>query len=286
MLNITDLEFNYGKKQLFKGITLRVEKGGIYGLLGKNGAGKTTLLQLMAGLLAPAKGEIAMLGRFPRRREVEFLEDVFMVSETLYSPNLTADEFKNIYAPFYKKFDETFFKESRREFEIEGGVKINKMSHGQQQKFFLSFALATMCALVILDEPTNGLDIPSKAKFRKLLASSATDIRSFVIATHQVRDLENMIDPIIILDEGRVVFNYSMQELNQCLGVYTTNDINTAVNSLYYEETFGGYKYIAPKADKDESGALDIEFLFNAALSSGGKLSKTMNKEKLNENRI
>ena len=207
MIKIENLSFNYGpKKPLFDQLNLTLPYGNIYGLLGKNGAGKSTLLKMMAGLLFPQKGKLDVVGFHPNERHPEFLQEVYFVSEEFELPSLSMEQFVRMYSPFYPRFNHLLFDEYLYEFKLPRQQKLPNMSYGQKKKFILAFGLATDCKLLILDEPTNGLDIPSKSQFRKIVASAIHEERSFIISTHQIRDMENLIDPIIILDEGKIVF--------------------------------------------------------------------------------
>ncbi len=173
MIQINDLDFTYSRqKGLFNGLSLHLEPGSITGLLGKNGAGKTTLLKLMTGLLHSNSGVISILGHDPKNREVSMLNDVFLVPEEFYFPSISIQEYVKAFAPFYPRFDQALFVRILEEFELMAENNLQKHSHGQKKKFLIAFALSTRCRLLVLDEPTNGLDIPSKSLFRKILAGS------------------------------------------------------------------------------------------------------------------
>ncbi len=213
MLNIEKLLFGYkGTEPLFAGLSLDIEAGRIYGLLGKNGVGKTTLLKLMVGLLFPHSGSCKMLNTDTKLRIPEILREIYFIAEEFYVPNVTAEEYIKYYAPFYPNFDPKVFAYAADEFEILPNKKLTKLSYGQKKKFLVAFGLATNCKLLLLDEPTNGLDIPSKSQFRKLLASSLTEDKTIVIATHQVRDLEQLIDTVVILEDGQIIYNKELYD--------------------------------------------------------------------------
>ncbi len=213
MLNIKKLLFNYkGSEPLFAGLSLDIEAGKIYGLLGKNGVGKTTLLKIMTGLLFPESGSCKMLNTDTSLRLPEILREIYFIAEEFYVPNVTAEEYIKYYSPFYPNFDPKVFKHAANEFELVFDKKLTKLSYGQKKKFLVAFGLATSCKLLLLDEPTNGLDIPSKSQFRKLLASALTEDKTIVIATHQVRDLEHLIDTVVILEDGQIIFNKELYD--------------------------------------------------------------------------
>lgn len=215
MLDITNLMFRYKQKTtLFAKLALHLDAGNIYGLLGKNGAGKTTLLKLIAGLLFPTEGNCQLLGKTTKARQPETLKQLFFLAEEFYVPNVTAKEYIKLYAPFYPEFAHDMLQQAAQELEISLDENLLQLSYGQKKKFMLAFGVATNCKLLLLDEPTNGLDIPSKSQFRKLLATALTPERAFIIATHQVRDLEHILDTAVILDEGRIIYKKEILDNN------------------------------------------------------------------------
>jgi ABC-2 type transport system ATP-binding protein len=268
MLTVKNLEFGYPKSGLlFDKLDLDITKGNIYGLLGKNGAGKTTLLKIMCGLLFTKEGNVEINGEEVGKRLPAMLQDIYLIPEEFYLPEFTIDTYLANVAPFYPKFDHKLFKELIAEFEVTNGKKLNKLSHGQKKKFIIAFSIATNCSLVFMDEPTNGLDIPSKSKFRKIIASTANENRTFIISTHQVRDLENLIDPLVIIESGKIIFQESIENIASKLNfMKVTEKAPEGVNVLYSEAIFGGNYLLTEKTDDFES-PIDFELLFNAVLS-------------------
>lgn len=269
MLTIKNLEFGYPKGGLlFDKLNLDITKGNIYGLLGKNGAGKTTLLKIMCGLLYSQKGEIEIEGADVSKRLPSVLQDIYLIPEEFYLPDFTIETYIEKVSPFYPKFDHQQFKDLISEFEVTNGKKLSNLSHGQKKKFIISFSIATNCSVVFMDEPTNGLDIPSKSKFRKIIASTANEERTFIISTHQVRDLENLIDPLVIIESGKIIFQESIENISSKLNfMKVTDKAPTGVNVLYSEAIFGGNYLLTEKTDNQES-RVDFELLFNAVLSN------------------
>lgn len=269
MIQINDLNFSYPRQQaLFRCLSMNMEAGSITGLLGKNGAGKTSLLKLISGLLCPHSGEVSVLEHDPKNREVSLLNNVFFVPEEFYFPSITIKEYSEVYAPLYPDFDQQMLKSTLSEFELLAGSNLQRISHGQKKKFLIAFALATRCRLLILDEPTNGLDIPSKSLFRKILAGSLNENQLVIISTHQVKDVENLIDRIIILDEGKVIFQKTVSEISQKVSFITSSSANVE-ESIYSEAVPGGYRLVMPNNNTETE--VDIELLFNA-ITSGKKI--------------
>lgn len=275
MLEINNLSFNYSsKKNLFEDLSLSLPSGNIYGLLGKNGAGKSTLLRLISGYLFPTTGEIKAIDFVPRERTPQFLAEVFVVNEEFSLPNITGQQYLKWYAPFYSRFNYELFYSCLNEFQLTTDAKIESFSYGQKKKFLLSFGLATDCKILILDEPTNGLDIPSKSQFRKVVANAIHAERSFVISTHQVRDMENLIDPIIILDEGKIVFYQTYEQIAKKLSVSRVPSIENDEDIIYAESHFGGYTVIKKNTSGEETN-INLELLFNTVINSKEKMYET-----------
>ena len=276
MINITNLDFAYKKTKLFTDLSLELKPGNIYGLLGKNGAGKTSLLKLISGLLFPDTGKIEVNNFIPRQRNPEFLQDIFFLPEEYYLPGLKTAEFKTSYAPFYPAFDEIKFMELLKEFQLPMDQKLNSFSYGQKKKFLISFGIACNSRIFLLDEPTNGLDIPSKTQFRRIIASSGTENRLIIISTHQVRDMESLIDPIIIIDEGRVIFNESIERVTDKLTIKKVTEEPAKGTVLYSEKEIDGYKVVMTNTDQDQTD-IDFETLFNTVVSNPNGVQSVFN---------
>ncbi len=260
MIKIENLGFSYGDNVVLRNITMTLEEGRIYGLLGENGVGKTTLLTLLCGLKQPKAGEITIDGHTPYKREPSFLSDQYYLSDEVSAINMRAEEYAKSYGKFWDKFDMGKFLEIMEIFENDASQKMNRMSFGQLKKTYISFALACNCRYIFMDEPTNGLDIPSKAQFRKAVTKYTSEDSTLLISTHQVRDLENIIDPIIILDRQDVLLNASIREIAEKLTFDYSNERNP--NALYSEMTPGGCVQVYPNTGSEES-KVNIEALFN-----------------------
>ena len=261
MIQISNLAFSYGKNLVLKGITTTLEEGKIYGLLGENGVGKTTLLTLLCGLKQVQEGEILTDGETPFSRSASLLEKQYYLPDEVAPVNMRAEKFAREQGVFRRNYDHDKFLSLMKEFENDPSRKMSQMSAGQLKKTYLSFALACNCKYLFLDEPTNGLDIPSKAQFRNAILKHTSDDSTIVISTHQVRDLENIIDPVIILDRQDVLLNASIQEIEEKLFF----DYGTQLHpeSLYSEQLPGGFIQVYPNTAGMESKT-DIEALFNA----------------------
>ncbi|PAW93460.1 ABC transporter ATP-binding protein [Mucilaginibacter sp. MD40] len=263
MIRFDNLSFGYShKKMLYNNLTLSVENGSIYGLLGKNGAGKSTLLKNIAGTLFPIKGTVYVDGIEPRDRKPSFLRTIYYLAEDVYVPALTIKQYQALFAPFYPLFSQDDFYKNLRELEVGIDSKLNKLSFGQQKKFVIAFALACNTKILLMDEPTNGLDIPSKAQFRKLIASAMNDERIIFISTHQIRDLENMIDKVMIVDNGNLLLYSSITEIGEKLCFKTVKQIPEGANILYTEKMLRGTSVIMENINGEDT-AINLEHLFN-----------------------
>jgi ABC-2 type transport system ATP-binding protein len=272
-IEIKGLSFGYTKKRLFNDLDLTLQRGNIYGLLGKNGAGKTSLLKLICGLRFPQAGECRVLGLEPRHRAAALLRDIYFLPEEFYMPPISGELFRSIYGPFYPRFDDEVFRQYLEEFDLPPGKRLSELSYGQKKKFLLAFGLASGCRLVLLDEPTNGLDIPSKSQFRKLLARAGQEDRIVLISTHQVRDMENLIDPIIILDEGSIIFQQPMYEVSRRLQVGIEPLEPTGDGVIYADKTLGGWVVVRRNLSGEETQA-DLETLFNTVIANRDRLEE------------
>ena len=265
MIEVKNIKFKYaGQKDLvFDDFSLTLEANNIYGLLGKNGTGKSTLLYLIAGLLRPKAGTVCFDSVETRQRRPETLQEIFIVPEEFDLPTMSLEQYVKINEPFYPRFSREVLEACLKDFELSTDLKLNALSMGQKKKVFMSFALATNTKLLLMDEPTNGLDIPSKSQFRKVVAQYMNEERTLIISTHQVHDVESLLDHILILSQQKLLLDASVTEItDKYTFEYRTPDQMDDV--LYAEPSLQGNAVIAPrKADSPEM-QINLELLFNA----------------------
>lgn len=274
MIQIESVTFSYKKnKVLFDKLDLEIKSGRVYGLFGVNGAGKTTLIKQIAGLLFPKSGKISYFGIDTKTRDVEILKNLFIIPEEFWLPNITVEKFIILNSVFYPNFDNTLIYEILKEFDVQPNQKLNLLSFGQKKKFLIAFALATKTKLLLMDEPTNGLDIPSKSQFRKILAMSYDENRCILISTHQVRDLSSVIDEVIVLDTGKIRFKATIEEIGTKL-LFKHLDNETNIDTVYSEEVFGGKFAIIENNGRESE--IDFELLFNAVVKDSEKINKSL----------
>lgn len=280
VIEIKNLYFQYPRKrQVYSNLNLTIEEGAVYALLGLNGAGKTTLMNLMAGFLIPQQGTCKVLGYESARREPEMLQEIFLVSDTSEFPNMSVAAFCDLYAEFYPRFDQNFFNHCISEFILVPESPLKRLSFGDKRKVMLSFALATNCRLLLFDEPTNGLDIPSKATFRKLVASSLDEKQTIIMATHQVRDLANLMDRIIIEHRREIVVNESVERIAKELSFGLTTEQIVNGDLLYKADSLSPNETVSVNKT-NQPGQVDIELLFTAAITIPNKLSQIFTTQK------
>lgn len=264
MIQINDLTFAYpgSKTNVFENLSLNLEGNSIYGLLGKNGTGKSTLLYNICGLLLAKKGTVTIDGMNVKERLPEVTRDIFLVSEEFTLPQMKLSEYVKINSVFYPNFSKETLDFCLKEFGLEGDIKLNSLSMGQKKKVYMSFALATNTRYLIMDEPTNGLDIPSKAQFRKVIAQNMSEDRTIIISTHQVHDVNTLLDHVVILDHSDVLLNASVGDIcdKYVFEIRTPNDM---ADAIYAEPSLQGNAVMAPRGDKPET-PLNLELLFNA----------------------
>lgn len=271
MLTVRQLNFNYqNSRPVLKSINLDFNTGNIYGLFGKNGEGKSTLMKIMTGLLFPKSGTCTILGESTKERNVEALKHVFFVPEDFELPSLSIATFEKVQSPFYQEFSKERFYELIEEFKLSPINLISKLSFGQKKKVLIAFGIAANTKVLLMDEPTNGLDIPSKSQFRKVMASAVDEGKCIVISTHQVRDLHSLINHVTILDNAQVIFDQSLETVSE--GLWFGKASNLEESSILYSESSFGGKTILSRNEREES-EVDLELLFNGVLSEPNKIN-------------
>ena len=275
MITIKKLGFSYDTNVVLKDISMELQEGRIYGLLGENGVGKTTLLTLLAGLKDTDAGTLEIDGQIPYDRKPSFLSNIYYLPDEVPAPRRKAIDFACDHGQYWSNFSVEKFSEIMKVFDNDEDQRMDQMSYGQLKKTFISFALACNTKYLFMDEPTNGLDIPSKAQFRKAVSKYTSDDSTLLISTHQARDLEAIIDPIIIMDRRDVLLNASLDEIAQKLYFDYSSDADPT--ALYQEMVPGGNIQVLRNTTGAES-KVNIEALFNAVLLHKSEIKEMFNK--------
>lgn len=285
MLQVENISFSYGRRkpEVLSDFSFSLEKGRVYGLLGKNGVGKSTLLYLMCGLLTPKHGRVMYHGVDMRRRLPETLRDVFLVPEEFDLPAVSLVQFVELNSPFYPNFSKEDMMTYLHLFEMDWNIHLGGLSMGQKKKVFMSFALATHTSLLLMDEPTNGLDIMAKSQFRKFIASGMSDERTIVISTHQVRDIDNVLDHVVIMNNSRVLLDESIVRVTERLAFVESDSPALAEEALYKLPSVQGNSLLLPNREGVET-KLNLELLFGAVLANPEKI-KELFQSKMEEER-
>ena len=280
-IKIENLSFTYrkSKRAVLHDFSLSFESGRVYGLLGKNGAGKSTLLYLMSGLLTPKNGKVVFHNTDVRRRLPVTLQDMFLVPEEFELPSVSLVSYVELNSPFYPRFSKEEMIKYLHYFEMDIDIDLGSLSMGQKKKVFMSFALATNTSLLLMDEPTNGLDIPGKSQFRKFIASGMSDDKTIVISTHQVRDIDKVLDHVLIMDDSRVLLDESTSNICDKLFFVESDNRELAKNALFAIPTIQGNYLILPNEEQEES-ELNLELLFNATLAAPEEIARLFHTQK------
>lgn len=269
MIEVNNISFNYAgsRTKVFNNFSMTIEQNSVYGLLGKNGTGKSTLLYLLCGLLRPTHGTILVDGIKSWQRRPEMLEELFIVPEEFNLPALSLERYVKEYSKFYPRFSQAVFNQCISDFELLGAHRLNELSMGQKKKIIMSFALATGVKLLLMDEPTNGLDIPSKSLFRKVVARNMSDESTLIISTHQVYDVESLLNHILILSENQLLLNASTSQITERYAFEYRQPSEMNEDVIYAEPALQGNAVIAHRKQGQAETQLNLELLFTAVVN-------------------
>lgn len=267
MIQVKNIDFSYGRRKapIFTGFDLELRAGRVYGLLGKNGTGKSTLLYLMAGLLRPQRGEVLTNGWLAVERRPEMLQDIFFVPEEFFLPNVSLQAYVKSMASLYPRFDIALLAECLAEFGLPEMLQLGSLSMGQKKKVLMSIALASGCRILLMDEPTNGLDIPSKSVFRKVVARCMTDERLMVLSTHQVRDVEMLLDHVVMIEGSRLLLDRSMNDIAAAVRVEERPTSASTADALMVQPSLQGNLVLVPAEGETDESVVNLELVFCCA---------------------
>ena len=278
MIRINNITFSYRRKadDVLTNLSLSIEPGAIYGLLGLNGEGKSTLLHLMAGVLTPNAGNITIDDVDVRLRRPSTLSKLFIVPEEFSLPEISLENYVRINAPLYPNFNRDDMERYLKEFGLNSNINLKGLSMGQKKKVFISFALAANTPVMLMDEPTNGLDIPGKSTFRKVISMAASDDLTIIISTHQVRDIDKLLDHIIVMFNHKLLLNEPISEISRRLAFVESNDAELVEKALYCQSSVAGKSLVLPN-DNDDDSEVNLETLFNLAIEKPEVITQLFN---------
>ncbi len=266
MIDIQNISYRYPGQKLpvFSDFSLQLTENRVYGLLGKNGTGKSTLLYLISGLLRAQKGSVCCDSVATYKRHARILSDMLLVSEEFELPAVSLDSYVKLIAPFYPCFSNEVLHHCLEAFELKEIGNLHALSMGQKKKAYMSIALAANTRYLLMDEPTNGLDIPSKSQFRKVVADCMSDDRTIIVSTHQVHDVEQLLDHILILSEREMLLNASVADIAEkyAFEVRTPGEMDDTV--IYAEPSLQGNIAMTRRQEGQDETLVNIEILFNA----------------------
>lgn len=282
MIHINSLNFSYRQgfrkyHRVLDNLSISVPAGRTVGFLGANGVGKSTLLKILAGALTPANSKTAeapnlkVMGFEPRKRQSAYLAEIYLVPEEFKLPDIRGTAYVGLFSAFYEKFDTALFDEIAKNFELDCDKVLTDMSFGQRKKFYVAFALATRCRLIMMDEPTNGMDIPSKSAFRNAIIKNQTAEQTILISSHQVRDLDSIIDSVLLMKQQQAHW-LNLVDLSESVSV--VQDVNETASDdfdVIHTETRMGIPHSLVTGNHNQN-EIDLEMLFNAFHYQDAKL--------------
>lgn len=281
MIDVDNIRYKYGahKPYVLKNFSMNISEPGVYGLLGPNGAGKSTLLYLITGVLRATQGEVKLMGHDSGKRYAEVLSRVFMVPEEVALPSIKLGRYTALMARLYPQFNQLLLADCLQMFGMDADdIDLGGLSMGQKKKVIISLAIASGTPLLLMDEPTNGLDIQAKAVFRQIIAKYVSEERVLVISTHQVRDLECLLDHIMIMSSQRVLLNTRIYDIQQRLRFEHNVGAAEAADALVTLPTAAGadamYVNDDPEADLTD---VNLELLFDYTLRKPEEIEKLFN---------
>lgn len=215
-MQIEQLSKTIHQKKILTDVSLTIEPGKVTGLVGRNGAGKTTLLRLLVGILQPTAGDVKLDGKSIYRHPELKQDIVFVPDSTEALKGYRVSEIEKLYGDIYPRFDRVLFYELIDKFSLPHNGRIGAFSKGMKALFALILAFATKASYILLDEPTDGLDVIVKKRILQFIIEAVADFHvAVVISSHRLDELEFLADSIIMLKEGIVSEHYSLDSLKE-----------------------------------------------------------------------
>jgi ABC-2 type transport system ATP-binding protein len=217
VISVSGLSRHYGVRAALENVSLFVPRGGVFGLVGENGAGKTTLIKHLLGLLRAETGTVRVFGRDPIAEDVEVLSRVGYLSEERDLPAwMRVDEVMRYTEGFHAGWDRGYAEQLRLQFGLSGSARVRTLSQGQQAKLGLLLALAYRPELLILDEPSSGLDpLVRRDILEAIIRSVAEEGRTVFFSSHLLEEVERVSDYLTMLHRGQVVFSGPLEQVRQ-----------------------------------------------------------------------
>ena len=226
----------FKNKAVLKGVSFNIEAGDIYGLIGENGAGKTTLLKLMVNLLKPTSGNIQVLGKEIKKDSYDYLRNIgALIDEPVFYKKLTLYENFKVHCEYLGFYDEEKLESILRRVGLHNKKdrKIKELSFGEKQRLAIAYALITEPELLILDEPTNGLDPIAIVELREILLKLNREFNTtIIISSHAINELETLVNKVMILKNGEIVEDGLLEEIKEKCSVYIEIEVEDYSKAL------------------------------------------------------
>lgn len=213
MIEVREITKRFGRKEVLKGVSFTAEKGEITCLIGVNGVGKTTIMNAIMNLTPIQSGEILIDGQKINKRSYERI--MFIPDAITMLPQMTIQQAMQFMDDFYKSWNEKRAKELLDFFKLEEGNKISNLSKGNTAKINLLLGLALDVDYLLMDEPFSGIDIFSREQIADVFTSHLVEDRGVIITTHEINDIEHLIDKAVILNDGTVVKSFYTEEMRE-----------------------------------------------------------------------
>lgn len=276
MITLRDASYSYPKKaDALTGITCEVHPG-IHLLMGANGTGKTTLLHLMAALRYPTSGVCLLDGEELRLRRPSQLCRVQYFSPDMDFPESSVEKMVSRHAPFFPRFDAAMLSRNLAAFGIDSRRKFTSLSYGNAIKARLAYMLALRCEVLLLDEPTVGLDFEGRGQFGRLLMECIDEDQTVVVSTHSLSEFEPLYDSVMFLRDGCLLLQASFGKISR--RVMSVVTATPPADAIYSEMRMGRCHSIVPAGEDDMDSAPDCTLLYNALSStSADELLRVIN---------
>ena len=251
------LRKRFGKAEILHGLDFDIPAGRIYGLVGHNGAGKTTTLNALLGLTS-YEGTVRVLGQDPYQKRAALMENVAFISDVASLPRfLRVRELFALVSNIHPKFDQARARSFLEGTDVRMEAKIKNLSKGMIAQLHLAVVMAIDAKLLVLDEPTLGLDITYRKRFyRRLLEDYMTEERTLLITTHQVDEIEFMLSDIMFMREGELVLHMQMETVSTRYAQVLVDPANVAaaraLGPIYAETRFGQTAMVFDGVDREK----------------------------------
>ncbi|MDU4939142.1 MAG: ABC transporter ATP-binding protein [Clostridium sp.] len=226
----------FKNKAVLKGVSFNIEAGDIYGLIGENGAGKTTLLKLIVNLLKPTSGNIQVLGKEIKKDSYDYLRNIgALIDEPIFYKKLTLYENFKVHCEYLGFYDEEKLESVLKMVGLHNKKdrKIKELSFGEKQRLAIAFALITEPELLILDEPTNGLDPIAIVELREILLKLNREFNTtIIISSHAINELETLVNKVMFLKNGEIVEDGLLEEIKEKCSVYIEIEVEDSSKAL------------------------------------------------------